>query len=68
MVYNMAKFEVKIYLETFIERTVEAENEEDACDKAYTALKNTPYKRFAREVVTNIYDEGDTETTEITTE
>lgn len=61
----MKKYSVKVFYETFLYREVEAENREDALDKAYTEIDSTDDEKYREEIVRNISNCNDAEITEI---
>lgn len=61
----MAKFGVKIYYETYCYKEVEAENRDDALDKAMNAIDALPYETYQKEIIRNLTNVNDPEITEI---
>lgn len=61
----MAKFSVKIYYETFCYREVEAENRNEAYDKACTAIDASTDEEFEKEIVRNLINVHDPEISKI---
>lgn len=61
----MAKFGVKIYYQTYCYKEVEAENRDDALDKALNAIDALPYETYQKEIIRNLSNVNDPEITEI---
>lgn len=61
----MAKFGVKIYYQTYCYKEVEAENRDDALDKAMNAIDALPYETYQKEIIRNLTNVNDPEIIEI---
>lgn len=57
----MAKFSVKVYYQTFCYREVEAENRNEAYDRACTAIDASTDEEFKKEIVRNLTNVHDPE-------
>lgn len=61
----MAKYSVKVYYQTFCYREVEAENRNEAYDKACVAIDESTDEEYQKEIIRNLTNVQDPEITEI---